>query len=1465
MRIGVTNLFRGSAFGSASPQVALYLAHVLLGLGHEVEFIVAEDSDNWFIDCLDIAPLIPVTKLKNGAQVKRYHLIIEVVWFLPVAMRRQLCERSVMFYHYPPVFYDIESSTYPLTSSTRDFSELHAIWTWSTFKKTDYEYLEFISGCPVLIVPFLWSPVLLDSYCKEASVPAWVSGPKQIAICESNESNTSNCTLPITVLSEIVKVDPSVKWKIINGATLLDRPFFVSNILTNLHVKGDISGNFFKRVRLPDLRREPTVILAHQRWRPLKYMLLDALHLGIPLIHNCEALRSIPGGEHFYSVNRIGQALDCWKTIGPTDLEATRRALVENWGSAAASPKIANVLQKSMTCMRPVRTVQCGLRIAFFDMWADYQPSYNAFTGALTKAGVPFELNQIDPTVVIFGPFGTDNENIRYKHIPKIFYTGENAAPVIRSDVVLNIGFQRDVSGGAYIRLPNWMTELNWFDQNSKQMVNPEPFSLDLLKPQPIVGRQKFCAFVASNAGCVQRNSLFHMISRYKRIDSAGSVFPNMEKIPCGAGGAGGQHAKVEFYKDYKFALVCENSCSPGYVTEKILHAKLAGCVPIYWGDPLVALEFDSTAFINVSAFQSEEQLLKRIQELDTDESAWKLMASKPLLSEICVEKCKEIWTDVVKRIVDLKKPTGIAMQLPPYNTEIVGAVEGGKAIITCCNSKFVTSALRLIRSSVVPVFVWVFDVSDAEKKALELAGAKRVLKLDTTWSPGWPDFWNPTQYAWKPLVVYLATNVFEKGTSVLYLDSGIDIAYDLSSVWAHIKEHDMFVVHMPEHKMKTWSHPQFCKLMTVTAEELEVPQYSANILGFKVGGLYHGLFKEVFTNACKRDVITGQKWFGYSEVCMGHRHDQSLYTLLGHRANVKPLLFNDYVEHDSYELASKGKKPFYLHRGHWRKSVTGPALADGCFVVNLAHREDRLALFKKNHPDLAPLVKQHMAVYGRNLVLTKEIRHLFRKNDFKWKKSVMGCALSHYELWQRLAASTSDSLYLILEDDVKFEPGFLSTWNKIKSSMPADADVVFLGGVLPPNKPALPHVTEKVNEHFARVKKHNLFGGASRRFFHFCTYSYFLTKAGAEKLCSLIEREGIFTSMDHMLVNHGDGLLNIYFTYPLLAGCIQDADPVYQNADFNNFNRVDKFDSEIWNNLDAFSDDEIMSVGEELQIIYFEENQRVDCIESEWLAEIFARPLTWVDFRNPLVKGSRCLLYYQHTTPKSIVEGWINRNMDCQLYLLHMSDERCIADVSLYTHPGIKGVFRNYWRQDVVGPKVLHFPLGYYNGRGSSSVGVKKASERLITWSFAGAMDRPDRLAILDVLQKDAPSYKLHKTPTWKSELNLEAGPYTALLDEAQFIPCLNGFYNVESYRFYEALEHGAIPLVPLDPANSYANILSGSKEPVLLGLADMKTAGHVMTSLSDLDAIQEEIRVWWSDYKKECTTRIHALLFKA
>ena len=1544
MRIGITSFFKGSAFSGALPQVAVYLSKALLLLDHQVDFIIPQDSDDWFSDCQEAA-LCKRVRLESGVTLKKYNLLIEVVWFLPPDIRVQLAEKTVMFYHYPPVFYDIEGSVYPMTSLTRDFNGVDCLWTWSHFPKTDLQYLELLSKRPVFSIPFLWDPVFSDLYLKDAQIVPSV-GEYEIAICESNETNTSNCTLPLTILSEIYKIKP-VKWSVLNSERLAKLPFFINNILKNLNVdQVDISGNFCKRVRLPDLLRKPIVIISHQRWRPLKYMVLDALAIGIPIIHNCSLLKEFGG---FYSGNCIGQAVECWANIKNRSF---REELLSKFGPSKVAQELGRILNKTVTYKQPVLAT---IQLAFLDMWVDFQPGNNAFLSILKNHGASVDINQESPNLIIFGPFGNENANSKWSGIRKIFFTGESMKPYIREDIVLNIGFRRNVTAD-YFRFPLWLMELNWFNENTSLYKNPLPFSLDMLSVKPNK-REKFCAFVTSNPFSIQRNTLYNIINRYKKIDSAGNLFPTTEVIAGGPGGSGGQQKKVEFYKNYKFALTCENSSSNGYVTEKILHAKLAGCVPIYWGDPLIELDFNPDAFINVSKFSNVNELLMKIKELDEDDDAWTKMAEKPIILDInkykrqleklastivsvasptvavptvasptvpvpaptvasptvpvptvpaptvsaptvsaptvsaptvsapaplvpaptpsakldnivSFEEFSALTNPVVNRpnpvvnrpnpvvnrpnpVVNRPNPVVSTIKEALYNHPLIEN-DSPNIIVTCCNHKFVPCAVKLILSSAVPVYVWGLNLFEEDKEFLEKVGG-HVQEFDINWSPtDFTDFWNLEHYGWKSLILHLASTIFKKGTNILYLDSGIEITNSLNSVWEKLSESGIFVLEMSEHKMRSWSHPTFCSLLKLTNDELDCPQYSANIVGFKAGDKYDSVFKECFTLACQKDIIVGKKWHQYSANCFGHRHDQSILTLLGFRAGFKPLLLNDFAGEKSKMDSKRKGLPFYVHRGLWKFVSPIAENIEEVFVINLEHRADRLQKFQSAHPYLKDIAYRIDAVYGNKLALTKEYVSLFRNNDFKWKKGVIGCALSHYKLWMNLIENKLSNSYLILEDDVVLVPDFLYRWRAIAHLMPADADVVFLGGVLPPNKRALPSFTEPVNDAFAKVKKMPI-GGLMRRYFHFCTYSYIITKSGAEKLCGLIAEKGIFTSIDHMMVNHGDTLLNIYFTNPLLAGCFQDEDPIYQNADFNNFNRVDKFDSEIWNNVEYFTEAE-RSLPDSITFVYFEEGQQKNCIEQQWIEEIFGKSIVWVDSLSEIAAGSTVVVFYQHTTPCSIIEGWINRHLDLNISLFHASDERCSADISIYKHTSIKTVFRNYWRPDCVGEKVIHLPLGYTN---NTKVKTKpyNLKQRPYTWSFAGAMDRKGRLEHLTALNVAVPNCKVHKTPTWNSPENLTKSAYIELLQQSKIVPCLAGFYNVESYRFYEALENGAIPIIPFDEKNSYTNIFQGSLNPPLLAVNDCSMLGKVILLLEKkpmvIESVQKDLVHWWTGYK--------------
>jgi GR25 family glycosyltransferase involved in LPS biosynthesis len=921
-------------------------------------------------------------------------------------------------------------------------------------------------------------------------------------------------------------------------------------------------------------------------------------------------------------------------------------------------------------------------------------------------------------------------------------------------------------------------------------------------------------------------------------------LFNNVPQIPCGPGGAGGQHAKVEFYKQYKFALVCENSSDTGYVTEKLLHAKMAGCVPIYWGDPEVHLEFNVDGFINATGLEHGE-LLKQIAKLDTNVDAWAKIAAVPLLTEARIKEYGKIWDALAQATVavsEIKMPGGgggvagtvagtaaggsavgpvassASPELPPYKAEKLSD-NSGRVIITCCTKHTVDATKSLIRR-VGPLYVWAWDISHDEKLQLEAAGAKRVLLLDTSWNPGWADFWKHSHTGWKALCLVVSDASFAQGTQIVYMDYGY-IGTDMPAVWNRL---NLEQIYAGDRIMDTWGH-QFCAATGLSDLEAQAPMYSTDIIGFTAGGKYASLFTGLLGLCVKPELIT---------------LDRGWHKLLN-------LLF------------LRTKISGNVGRGF-----------DAAYIINLAHRQDRLEKFKNSHPYMDTICNREPAVYGNTLALTAELAHLFRANDFKWKKGVMGVALSHYNIWKRLRTG-SDRSYLVFEDDAVLCKDFMNVWAEKARFLPLDTDIVFLGGVLPPNMKALPLVTDAVNAHFARVKPHSLFGGPERRYFHFCAYSYYITKAGAAKLCALIEEKGIFTSIDHMMVNHGDKLLNIYFTTPLIAGCFQDADPNYQNADFNNFNRVDKFDTEIWNNVEAFKPEEIAAVTSSVAIstgpaaagelinssgentmIYFAPTQSNTSMESDWLDEIFGKKFVWKESSEDV--HGRVFIFYQHVVSAAVVEGWINRHMDCEIFLIHCSDEQCKADISIYNHPGIKHVFRNYWRPEAVGKKVTHLPLGYMNGRGGSGL-VVPINVRPNTWSFAGALDRPGRTQIIDSLRREVPACFVHTTPTWMSPLNLGEKMYIDTLRDAKFVPCLNGFWNVESYRFYEALEHGAIPIFGLDEKQSYINMLSGSTNAPLFGLQDWAGAGAVMNNINSrpevLEKIQKDMTNWWFGYK--------------
>jgi hypothetical protein len=92
-------------------------------------------------------------------------------------------------------------------------------------------------------------------------------------------------------------------------------------------------------------------------------------------------------------------------------------------------------------------------------------------------------------------------------------------------------------------------------------------------------------------------------------------------------------------FKDFRFCLTMEHASTPGYITEKILVAFWAGCLPIYWGpEEEIADIFHSESFIYWDV-NNPESALERIRYLEGNRSAYDETMSLPILAPGALER----------------------------------------------------------------------------------------------------------------------------------------------------------------------------------------------------------------------------------------------------------------------------------------------------------------------------------------------------------------------------------------------------------------------------------------------------------------------------------------------------------------------------------------------------------------------------------------------------------------------------------------------------------------------------------------------------------------------------------------------------------------------------------------------------------------------------------------------------------
>lgn len=289
------------------------------------------------------------------------------------------------------------------------------------------------------------------------------------------------------------------------------------------------------------------------------------------------------------------------------------------------------------------------IKIWFTDFYRDFESTDNPLSNLL-KQSYNIVLDKDKPDYLIYSCHG--NDFLQYDCI-RIYYTGENLVPDFNlCDYA--IGFERLDFRDRYLRYPNFA----FLDDQFNQLTKNRNFDL-----KTITEKNQFCNFIYSNSGAhPARDQFFYLLNKYRVITSPGKHLNNSTLFVGERFANDWMFSKLEFQSQCKFSIAFENTTSPGYTTEKILHAFISNTVPIYWGNPEVTKDFNPKAFINCHDFEDFEAVVERIREVDNNDELYLSILNEPPFvdNQIPEELKKNKLTAFLQNIFDQEKEKAI-------------------------------------------------------------------------------------------------------------------------------------------------------------------------------------------------------------------------------------------------------------------------------------------------------------------------------------------------------------------------------------------------------------------------------------------------------------------------------------------------------------------------------------------------------------------------------------------------------------------------------------------------------------------------------------------------------------------------------------------------------------------------------------------------------------------------------------
>jgi len=269
------------------------------------------------------------------------------------------------------------------------------------------------------------------------------------------------------------------------------------------------------------------------------------------------------------------------------------------------------------------------MNICYIDFWPGFDSNSNwfnlVFREILNDKEINFNSPPEEADIIFASGFGNERSRVKNLKAVRIFYTGENERPDLNF-ADYSLSFDYDTYGGRNFRLSHWYLYINWWNEPNFPHAT---ISLEQLNykwdPEEIYNRNGFCSIMIGNP-VQNRIEVAEKLNSYKPVHGYGKVFGNPY-----------DGDKVKLLENYRWNICFENSIYDGYITEKLLQAKVAGCIPLYYG-PEVSSDFNSNCILNANELNRNrlpDSILEFVSDLENDKEKFIKKASEPLFNQM--------------------------------------------------------------------------------------------------------------------------------------------------------------------------------------------------------------------------------------------------------------------------------------------------------------------------------------------------------------------------------------------------------------------------------------------------------------------------------------------------------------------------------------------------------------------------------------------------------------------------------------------------------------------------------------------------------------------------------------------------------------------------------------------------------------------------------------------------------------